>query len=32
VPTSAQSDWRQLFDGVRDVVTMLAVIALLGRI
>lgn len=32
VPTSAQSDWRQFFDGVRDIVTMLSVIALLGRI
>jgi len=32
VPTSAQSDWRQFFDSVRDIVTMLSVIALLGRI
>ena len=32
VPTSAQSDWRLFFDGVRDVVTMLSVIALLGRL
>lgn len=32
VPTSAQSDWRLFFDGVRDIVTMLSVVALLGRI
>jgi protein involved in polysaccharide export with SLBB domain len=32
VPTSAQSDWRLFFDSVRDIVTMLSVIALLGRI
>jgi protein involved in polysaccharide export with SLBB domain len=32
VPTSAQSDWRQFFDSVRDIVTMLSVVVLLGRI
>jgi protein involved in polysaccharide export with SLBB domain len=32
VPTSSQSDWRMFFDGVRDIVTMLSVVALLGRI
>jgi protein involved in polysaccharide export with SLBB domain len=32
VPNSAQSDWRLFFDGVRDIVTMLSVVALLGRL
>lgn len=32
VPTSAQSDWRQFFDGLRDVVSILGIIAVLSAL